>query len=218
MTNRRRSWTLLGTNLVAACVMAAPLSADEPSLADELPRVPAVEPEDALATFTLQHGFTLQLVASEPLVSDPIDACFDEWGRMYVAEMHGYPYSAEVRQYQPEPLGKIDAGIIRRLEDTDGDGKFETSVIFADRLSWVTSVCCYDGGVFVLAPSKLLYLKDNDDDGRADERRIIFTGFSRENVQGLANNMKWGPDNRIYVSSGTNSGELKRGDDVLGVE
>ncbi|MCA9073920.1 MAG: c-type cytochrome [Planctomycetaceae bacterium] len=216
MTNRRRSWTLLGTNLVAACVMAAPLSADEPSLADELPRVPAVEPEDALATFTLQHGFTLQLVASEPLVSDPIDACFDEWGRMYVAEMHGYPYSAEVRQYQPEPLGKIDAGIIRRLEDTDGDGKFETSVIFADRLSWVTSVCCYDGGVFVLAPSKLLYLKDNDDDGRADERRIIFTGFSRENVQGLANNMKWGPDNRIYVSSGTNSGELKRGDDVLG--
>ncbi|MBX3437048.1 MAG: c-type cytochrome, partial [Planctomycetaceae bacterium] len=87
---------------------------------------------------------------------------------------------------------------------------------FADRLSWVTSVCCYDGGVFVLAPSELLYLKDTDGNGRADVRRIVFTGFSRENVQGLANNMKWGPDNRIYVAAGTNGGELMRDGKSLG--
>ncbi len=214
MTNRLPLHLILV--LAAMSIFVAPSIADEPSLADELPRLPAVEAVDAPSTFTLQHGFTLQLVASEPLVADPIDACFDEWGRMYVAEMHGYPYSAEVRKYQPEPLGKVDAGIIRRLEDTDGDGKFETSVVFADRMSWVTSVCCYDGGVYVLAPSKLLYLKDTNGDGKADERRVVFTGFSRDNVQGLANNLKWGPDNRIYVSSGTNDGELMRGEESLG--
>ncbi|MCA9023582.1 MAG: c-type cytochrome [Planctomycetaceae bacterium] len=214
MTNRL--YLCFSLTLLAMGHVGTSAEADEPSLADELPRLPAVEAAEALSTFTLQHGFTLELVAGEPLVADPIDACFDEWGRMYVAEMHGYPYSAEVRQYQPEPLGKVDAGIIRRLEDTDGDGVFETSVVFADRLSWVTSVCCYDGGVFVLAPSKLLYLKDTDGNGRADIRRIIFTGFSRDNVQGLANNLKWGPDNRIYVASGTNDGDLMRDGEVLG--
>ncbi|MGD9854188.1 MAG: PVC-type heme-binding CxxCH protein [Planctomycetaceae bacterium] len=205
--------------IAAAAALAlaeSPLLAEEPSLADELPRLAAVEPADALQTFTIQRGFSLQLVAAEPLVADPVDACFDEWGRMYVAEMHGYPYSAEVREQQPQPIGKVDAGIIRRLEDIDSDGVFETSVVFADRLSWVTSVCCYNDGVFVLAPSKLLYLKDTDGNGRADVRRIVFTGFSRENVQGLANNMKWGADNRIYVSCGTNGGELLRDGMSLG--
>ncbi len=213
----RTTILVVGSILVAmATLVTSRIRAAEPSLADELPRLPAVEASDALKTFTLQHDFSLQLVASEPLVADPVDACFDEWGRLYVAEMHGYPYSAEVRRYQPKPLGKKDAAIIRRLEDKDGDGVFESSMVFADRMSWVTSVCCYDGGLFVLAPSKLWYLKDTDGDGRADVRRLVFTGFSRDNVQGLANNLKWGPDNRIYFSSGTNGGELVRDGQSLG--
>ena len=122
------------------------------------------------------------LVAHEPQVTSPVDACFDEFGRMYIAEFRGYPYSEEARQpQQPEPIGKKDACRVRRLEDKDGDGQFETSVIFADGLSWVISVCCYDGGVFVLAPSKLFYMKDTDGDGRADDRRVVLTGFSRDN-------------------------------------
>ncbi|MBL8848153.1 MAG: c-type cytochrome [Planctomycetaceae bacterium] len=192
--------------------------ADEPSLADELPRIPATEPADALSTFAVQHGFALELAAHEPIVADPVDACFDADGRLYVAEMHGYPYSPEPREMQPQPLGKKDACLVRRLEDLDGDGVFDRSTVFADKITWCVSVCCYDDGVFALAPPYLYYFKDTTGDGVADVRETVFTGFSRYNVQGLANNLKWGPDNRIYVAGGTTSDtELKRGDESLGM-
>jgi putative membrane-bound dehydrogenase-like protein len=211
---RRRFLVGLGPILLAISVSMAEAQPPErpdavtPSLADELPRIPPHAPQAALETFAVQHGFTLELVAAEPAVADPVDACFDEHGRMYVAQMHGYPYSAEVREQQPAPLGLPDAGCVQLLSDRDGDGTFETSTRFADRISWPTSVCCYDGGLFVLAPSRLLYLKDTDGDGRADVRRVVFSGFSRANVQGLANNLKWGRDSRIYFSGGTNGGEF----------
>ena len=189
---------------------------DKKSLAEQLPRIPAVEPKDALKTFKLQHGFRLELVASEPAVSDPVDACFDENGRMYVAEMHGYPYSDEPRPQCPEGRGKSNAGIIRLLEDTNGDGRMDRSVRFADDITWPTSVCCYHGGVFVIAPPHLHYFKDTDGDDVADVREIVYSGFSRANVQGLANNMKWGLENWIYAAGGPNGADLKhRGEPLL---
>lgn len=204
---------------LTACLLPPAIGrADEPSLADELPRIPATEPADALATFKIQHGFKLELVAHEPIVADPVDACFDAAGRLYVAEMHGYPYSPEPREMQPQPLGKQDACLVRRLEDVDGDGVFDRSTVFADKITWCVSVCCYDDGVFALAPPYLYYFKDTTGDGVADVREIVFTGFSRFNVQGLANNLKWGPDNRIYVAGGTTGDtELKRGNESLGL-
>lgn len=189
----------------------------EASLAERLPRLPPVEPQDALATFVVQGGFHLELAAREPAVADPVDACFDAQGRMYVAEFHGYPYSEEVRDpQQPLPIGKQNVCLVRLLEDTDGDGVFDRSVVFADDLSWVTSVCCFDDGVFVLAPEHLYYFRDTDGDDVADERSIVCSGFSRYNVQGLANNMKWGLDGRIYVAGGTNGGELTRNGEAIG--
>jgi putative membrane-bound dehydrogenase-like protein len=189
----------------------------EPSLADELKRLPPVEPADALGTFKVQHGFSLELVAHEPLVADPVDACFDEHGRLFVAEMHGYPYSPEPREMQPEPLGKKDACLIRLLEDTDGNGTFDRSTVFADKLNWALSVCCCDGGVFALAPPHLYFFKDTTGDGVADVRETVLSGFSRYNVQGLANNLKWGLDNRIHGSGGTNSDtELTRDGKAVG--
>ncbi len=203
--------------LASLALPNAATGADEPSLADELKRLLPVEPADALGTFTVQHGFSLHLVAHEPLVADPVDACFDENGRLYVAEMHGYPYSPEPRVMQPEPLGKRDACLIRLLEDTDGNGTFDRSTIFADKLNWALSVCCYDGGVFALAPPHLYYFKDTTGDGVADVREIVLSGFSRYNVQGLANNLKWGLDNHVHGSGGTNSDtELTRDDKALG--
>lgn len=209
---------LLAVTLLIAGIAATRSNGDDdPTLAEELPRIPPTEPADVMEKFEIQHGFELELVAYEPLVADPVDACFDEHGRLYVAEMHGYPYSEEVRAQQPEPIGKKDSGVIRLLEDTDGDGVFDESWKFADGISWPTSVCCYDGGVFVIAPSNIWYFKDTDGDHIADVGELVFTGLSRANVQGLANNLKWGLDNRIYASGGTNSDSvLKAGDEDVG--
>ena len=94
----------------------APTPAPPPkpkSLAEELPRIKAVEAQRAAATFAVQHGFRLELVASEPLVADPVDACFDADGRLYVAQMHGYPFSQEATRLNPTGGGKPDAGVVR---------------------------------------------------------------------------------------------------------
>lgn len=205
----RRLSRLLGGVLVLSLVTEAGWT-QENDLARELPRLPPVVAGDAGETFEIQHGFQLRLVASEPLVGDPVDACFDASGRLIVAEMHGYPYSFEKRPQQPEGGGKKDAGLIRVLEDTDGDGVFDRSVVMVDRISWPTSVCCYDGGVFVIAPPHLYYFKDTDGDLIADVRETVLSGFSRHNVQALANGLKWGLDNHIYFAAGRNGGTLTR--------
>jgi putative membrane-bound dehydrogenase-like protein len=176
--------------------------------AKDMPRIPHTEAADALKTFRLAAGFQLEVVATEPLVSDPVAACFDEFGRMFVAEMHGYPFSQEPTRLNPSGGGKKDAGIIRLLEDTDGDGRMDSSVVYADKLSWPTSVCCYNGGVFVLAPQHLYYLKDTDGDKKADVREIVLSGFGRDNVQALTNGLHWGLDNTITFSAGRNPKKL----------
>ncbi len=176
--------------------------------AADMPRIPHTEAKDALTTFRLASGFQLEVVATEPLVSDPVAACFDEFGRMFVAEMHGYPFSQEPTTLNPAGGGKKDAGIIRILEDTDGDGRMDRSVVYADKVSWPTSVCCYNGGIFVLAPEHLYYFKDTDGDLKADVREVVLSGFGRGNVQALANSLHWGLDNRITFSAGRNPKNL----------
>jgi putative membrane-bound dehydrogenase-like protein len=170
----------------------------------DMPRIPHTDVGDAVKTFRLAGGFSVELVAAEPLVGDPVDACFDEFGRMYVAEMHGYPFSHEPTKLNPKGGGKKDAGIIRLLEDTNGDGRLDKSVIFADQISWPTSICCYNGGVFVIAPQYLYYFKDTDGDDQADVRDVVLSGFGRGNVQALTNGLKWDLDNRIAFAAGRN--------------
>ncbi|MBI1311274.1 c-type cytochrome [bacterium] len=193
----------------------SPADGADKSLAEELPRIPAMTPEQALKAFEIQQGFSLELVAAEPDVADPVDACFDEYGRMFVAEMHGYPFSQEPTRLNPKGGGKPDAGIVRMLEDTDGDGRMDRSTRFADGIRWPTSVICWDGGIFVLAPPNLWYFRDTDGDGIADERRVVFEGFNRDNVQAVANNLKWGLDGRIYGAGGRNPSTITHDDKEL---
>lgn len=185
---------------------------------EDMPRIPFTSVADALGSFELANGFSLEIVASEPLVSDPVDACFDEHGRMFVAEMHGYPFSQEPTRLNPDGGGLENAGIIRLLTDTNGDGKMDKSQIYADGISWPTSVCCYNGGVFVVAPQYLYYLKDTDGDGHADIKQIVLQGFGRDNVQSVANGLVWGLDNKIYFAAGRNPKDIShRGDDFFDV-
>jgi putative membrane-bound dehydrogenase-like protein len=166
-----------------------------------LERVPPVEPDESLATIEIADGFRIEQVAAEPLVIDPVAMAFDERCRMYVVEMRDYS------ERDKERLGRI-----RLLSDEDGDGLFEKSQVFADDLSWPTAVACYDGGIFVGNSPDILYLKDTNGDGKVDgkERRVVFTGFGRTNVQGLLNSFQWGLDSRIYGSASSTGGEITR--------
>src|SRR6266700_8261022 len=189
----------LGLALCLGCLGASALAAEPEVDPKDLPRIPPVEPDKALATFRIKPGFRLELVAAEPLVVDPIAMAFDENGRLFVVEIRDYPEQRDAK------LGRI-----RLLEDTDGDGRFDKSTVFADHLPWPTAVICYDGGIFVGATPDILYLKDTNGDGKADLRETVFTGFAegvkRINVQGMLNSFIWGLDNRIHGATSGNGG------------
>ena len=195
------------------------------NFAAELPRIPPTKPKDALDTFTVHPDFKLELIASEPDVVDPVAACFDAYGRLYVVEMRGYSEDRDKK------LGRV-----RRLEDRNGDGFYEVSTVFADGLMWPTAITPYDGGVLVAAAPHIYYLKDGwtklppglrdpdefetelmvmPDDDRADKAPngdypIVLTGLKHTNVQGLANSMRWGLDGRIHVATSSSGAELVR--------
>jgi putative membrane-bound dehydrogenase-like protein len=187
-----------------------PAAAEPDVEAKDLPRIPPTEPDKALSTFRIKKGFRLELVAAEPLVVDPIAMAFDEDGRLFVVEMGDYS------ERRPERLGRI-----RRLEDTNGDGHFDRSTVYVDHLPWPTAIICYGGGVFVGATPDILFCKDTNDDGVADVREVIFTGFAsdyapyetnRLNVQALMNSFNWGLDNRIHGSASMSGGKVIRAD------
>ena len=177
-----------------------------PDLKNELPRTPPHEPKDALATIKVLPGFRVELAACEPVVMSPVACDFDENGRLFVCEMLDYP------EANPEdPVGRI-----RILEDTTGNGHYDKSTVFADKIPWPTAVICYDGGVFVGSAPDILYIKDTKGTGAADVRKVVFTGFGRFNVQGLLNCFRWGLDNRIHGATSSCGGKVRRADQPEG--
>jgi putative membrane-bound dehydrogenase-like protein len=201
--------------VIAFSLVTISLAAEPASLQEQLPRIPPQSPQQALSTFTLQRGFSLELVAAEPDVVDPIDAAFDEDGRMYVVEMRDYPFLPEQRAAKYVERQPENWGAIRLLEDTNGDGRMDKSTVFADQLRWPQSVCCYRGGVFVIAPPTLWYFKDTAGDGVADVKEEWFTGFGLSNVQALANGLEWSLDHGIYWAGGRTGAEITRGTEKL---
>ena len=146
----------------------APLLAAPPALpaADE---ENALSPEDELATFTMAEGYTVNLFASErDGVVNPTQFSWDEDGRLYVACSPSYPQT--LASVKPSDY-------ILVLEDTDADGKADKSWRFAEGLSMVQGVEVGDGGAFVCDYDKLLHFSDQDHDGKADTRRLIYSGF-----------------------------------------
>ncbi|HEY1784404.1 MAG TPA: PVC-type heme-binding CxxCH protein [Pirellulales bacterium] len=177
--------------VIAIALSPARLSADPPL-------TPAAE----LATFRLaDENLTIELVAAEPAVISPVALAWDSGGKMYVAEMEDYPVGP----------GK---GRIRLLEDRDHDGRYETASVFADGISFPTSVLPSRGGLLVAAAPDILFLKDTDGDGRADRREVLLTGFGEGNQQLRVNGLTWGADNWIYGANGRSDGEVRRPQDA----
>lgn len=190
-----RFWCVTGL----LCLVAKAFGA-EPEI-QSLPRIPPTEPKLAVAKFAIKQGFETQLAAAEPEVVDPIAMSFDEFGRLFVVEMRDYS------ERRDERMGRI-----RLLEDSNGDGIFEKSSIYAEGLPWPTAVTCYKGGIFVGSTPDIIYFKDTNGDGKADFRQVIFTGFGntqpRLNVQQLLNSFQWGMDGRIHGAAGMNGGRI----------
>jgi len=188
--------------LTSLGLLALGLSANATDFATELPRIPPTEPADAVATFTVAPGFRLELVASEPLIESPVACEWDENGRLYVCEMRGYS------EQRDDGLSRISL-----LEDTDGDGRYDRSTVFADGLLWPTAIFPYDGGLFVADAPDVFFLRDTDGDGKADEKTLVLTGFGTSNVQGLVNCFRWGLDNRLHLATSSCGGEIRRAAD-----
>ncbi len=151
-------------------------------------RKPPFSAVEEAKTFRLPPGFRVELVASEPEISDAIAISFDPAGRMYVVEMPDYPLN-------PKPLGRI-----KLLEDRDGDGRYEHATIFAEGLHFPEGVMPWRNGVLVACAPDLLYYEDTNHDGRADERKVLMTGFATGNPQLRLNGLLYGIDNWIYAA------------------
>jgi putative membrane-bound dehydrogenase-like protein len=143
----------------------------------------------ALKTFAIADGFEIELFAAEPLISSPVAMDVDERGRMFVVEMPGYP------------LDVSGSGRIKRLEDTDGDGRPDRATVFAEGLRLPTGIMRWKQGVIVTDSPQVWYLEDADGDGRAEIKREVLTGFALTNPQHTTNTPVYGLDNWIYLAN-----------------
>ncbi|MEW6161560.1 MAG: PVC-type heme-binding CxxCH protein, partial [Verrucomicrobiota bacterium] len=159
-----------------------------------------IEPGQLPAPFELHPALELQLLVQEPNVVDPVALTFDADGRMYVVEMRDYPYG-----FGSE---RKPGGTVRLIEDLDGDGAFERATIFAEDLSFPTSIVPWKEGVLVAAPPQILFLKDTNGDGRADVREVIVQGFTLGVTDSNMNGLRWGLDHRVHGVNGGNGGRL----------
>ncbi len=146
-----------------------------------------VNPENAVSTFEIEPGFKIELIASEPLINDPVDMEIDEEGHFYVVEMPGYP------------LDKSGSGKIKILTDTNNDGRMDKSTVFAESLVLPNSIMRWKKGVIVTDAPNVLYLEDTDGDGKSDIRDTLLTGFALSNPQHNVSNPVYGLDNWIYL-------------------
>ena len=160
----------------------------------QLPESPPLSPKQSMKSIHVRDGFELELVAAEPFVRDPVAIDWDADGKLWVSEMADYPYGIDGK-------GKA-GGRVRWLEDADANGVFEKSVLFLDGLSFPTSVMPWRDGVLITAAPDILFARDTDGDGRADEQEVLFTGFIEGNQQLRVNSLRWGLDGWIYAASG----------------
>ncbi len=167
----------------------------------ELGNPPPLSPEASLKAMRARPGFKVELVASEPLIADPIAFDWSADGRLWVLEMGDYPLGVDG---QGAPGGRL-----RVLTDTDGDGRYDTAVTFLDKLSCPEGLHVWRNGVVVIAGKDLFYAEDTNGDGVADVREVLFTGFSEGNQQHRANGFTYGLDGWLYGANGESDGNVR---------
>lgn len=210
----RHICSLLGTVVVSIALQAQEGDRKDPKgmAQDDLwkrytvPAAPALTPEQALNSFTVPDGFRVELVASEPLVGDPVEMEFDADGRLWVVEMRGYMPNMDGTN-ETDPVGRIVV-----LEDEDGDGRMDRSTVFLDQLVMPRALSVLKDGVLVAEPPRLWLCKDLDGDLVCDERVLLDEDYApqndpklgkKSNPEHASNGLLWGMDNWIYSANHT---------------
>ncbi len=173
-----------------------------PRAQDKMPG-PALSPEEAIKKMVVPEGFTVELVASEPDIVNPIAMTIDARGRFWITESLEYP-----RRSQGPGQDRV-----KMLEDTTGSGKIDKVTLFAEGLNIPSGVAVGHGGVWVANSPDILFFSDNDNNGKADKQEVVATGFGREDTHELPNSLTWGPDGWLYGWNGVfNPSKVKQGD------
>ena len=154
-----------------------------------------LSPADAMEEFVLADGYRIELVASEPLIHDPVQIAFDADGSLWVVEMRGYMPDADGTN-ERAPVGRVV-----HLRDTDGDGKMDTSSVFMDSLILPRAIAPTHDGLFIVEPPYLYFCRDTTNDGVADDVRTLVSGFKGlENPEHAGNGLRYGIDNWFETS------------------
>ena len=152
-------------------------------------------PEFEPPAIEVADGFEIEVVAAPPLVGYPMMACFDDRGRLYIAESDGQNLTTKEEYLTQRPR------FVRRLEDTDGDGRFDRSTIFADQMTMPEGGLWHDGALYIISAPYLWRLEDLDDDGVADRREKIL-GYMEFDGRANQHGPYLGPNGRLYFSGG----------------
>lgn len=195
-------------SLLPAVLLISPLAAqngdksgeEQPPLPSSIkvPPAPALRPEQEAATFQLAAGFHAELIASDPLIADPIAMQFAPDGKLWVLEMRGYMPNVDGTG-EREPVCTIAT-----LTDSDGDGHYDQRVTFADKLVLPRAFSLVGDGVLVGEPTHLWFMRDTNGDGVADEKTEIASDYGNTtNPEHNANGLMWAMDNWIYSANYT---------------
>jgi putative membrane-bound dehydrogenase-like protein len=178
----------------------------------------ALPPDIALQRMQPADGLRVELVASEPLIRQPVTMTFDTRGRMWVIQYLQYPTPAglkatEVDQFlrtkydrKPEPPPKGPRGLdrITILSDQDEHGRFTKGKDFVSGLNLASGLALGNGGVYALqAPYLLFYADANGDDVPDGEPQVLLDGFGMEDAHAVGNSLIWGPDGWLYGAQGS---------------
>lgn len=163
------------------------------------PVLRSLSPDEALKHFYLPEGYTIELVASEPLIGEPVSIAWDGNGRMYVAQMRTYMQDADASN-ENAPWSRVSV-----LEDTNGDGKMDKASVFIDSLVLPRIVLPLDNRIIVGETfNRSLYAyRDTNGDGRSDEKKLLLEDTARDNrnLEHQDANMLWDIDNWLYVTN-----------------
>ncbi|MEO8614748.1 MAG: PVC-type heme-binding CxxCH protein, partial [Luteolibacter sp.] len=153
-----------------------------------------LSPVDSIKMAQVPNGYEISLFASEPDIVNPIYVSWDDRGRAYVVESVDYPNNLQA--------GNMGHDRIHICEDTNGDGRADKFTLFADKLSIPSSMVFANGGVICTNAYEVLFLKDTDGDGKADVRKVLFSGFKTNDTHAGVSNLRYGFDNWIYATVG----------------